>query len=160
MTDANGSMQPLYSREGELIATEVPLQVWVDKGTASSAEVLAAALRDNCRASLVGGTTYGKGVIQGVFGLSDGGALIETVASYSTPSREQINLRGVTPDAKRTFISDVLGASFVEADVSALSRPADYRSSAKACAAPPKLSWLSEEAQAQGSRSGGGGNGN
>jgi len=75
VTDANGSMQPLYSRE-DALTTDVPLQVWVDQGTASSGEVLAAALRDNCRAKLVGGTTYGKGVIQGVFGLSDGGALI------------------------------------------------------------------------------------
>ena len=74
---------------------------------------------DNCRAKLVGCVTYGKGVIQGVFGLSDGGALIETVASYSTPSREEINRRGVTPDEKKTFVSDVLGAGFVDADVKA-----------------------------------------
>lgn len=71
----------------------------------------------NCRADLVGGTTYGKGVIQGVFGLSDGGALIETVASYATPSSEEINLRGVKPDEKRTFVSDVLGSGFVDADI-------------------------------------------
>ena len=56
-------------------------------------------------------------MIQGVFGLSDGGALIETVASYSTPSREEINLKGVKVDEKRTFVSDVLVASFVDADV-------------------------------------------
>ena len=118
VTDANGSMQPLYSRE-PLVSEDTPLQVWVDQGTASSGEVLAAALRDNCRAKLVGGVTYGKGIIQGVFGLSDGGALIETVASYSTPSREEINRKGVTPDEKKTFVSDVLGAGFVDADVKA-----------------------------------------
>ena len=59
----------------------------------------------------------GKGVIQGVFGLSDGGALIETVASYSTPSKEEINLKGVTPDEKKSFLSDVLGQRALEADV-------------------------------------------
>lgn len=116
VTDANGSLQPLYSRE-QVFAAEVPLQVWVDQGTASSSEVLAAALRDNCRASLVGGTTYGKGVIQGVFGLSDGGALIETVASYSTPAKEEINKRGVKPDVQKTFVSDVLGSSFLDQDI-------------------------------------------
>jgi len=133
VTDANGSMQPLYSRE-PLLARDVPLQVWVDAGTASSAEVLASALHDNCRASVVGGVTYGKGVIQGVFGLSDGGALIQTVASYSTPAREAINKRGVTPDEKRTFVSDVLGSSFVDADL----KQANF--GRRACSALPPIS--------------------
>ena len=134
VTDANGSMQPLYSREPVLDAS-VPLQVWVDQGTASSSEVLAAALRDNCRASLVGGTTYGKGIIQGVFGLSDGGALIETVASYSTPSRGDINKIGVKPDRSATFVSDVLGASFLEQDI----RSAKFSApGGKSCVAPEK----------------------
>ena len=83
--------------------------------------LLAAALRDNCRASVVGGTTYGKGLIQGVFGLSDGGALIETVASYSTPAGDEINKRGVVPDVQKTFVSDVLGSSFVDQDIKAAS---------------------------------------
>ena len=77
-------MQPLYSREKQLW-TE-PLQVWIDAKTASSGEVLAGALHDNCRAKLVGKTTYGKGVIQGVFGLSDGGALVETARVPALPS--------------------------------------------------------------------------
>jgi C-terminal peptidase prc len=220
VTDANGSMQPLYSREA-LLSASVPLQVWVDQGTASSGEVLgerpsscahhagtprrhttpahhactprlhtwrasavaaatrrgicathtlsrrphdvdtrcrrmlsthalcahsvsvvgsfvrlaAAALRDTCRASVVGGTTYGKGVIQGVFGLSDGGALIETVASYATPAREEINKRGVTPDVSRTFVSDVLGSGFVDTDVKAAKFAL---SKEKVCVAPSK----------------------
>ncbi len=61
--DANGSKQPLYSREPKVVWRE-PVEVWVDAKTASSAEVLAAALHDNCRARVVGKTTYGKGVIQ------------------------------------------------------------------------------------------------
>lgn len=101
--------------------TQLPLEVWVDAGTASSSEVLAAALHDNCRAALVGQKTYGKGVIQGVFGLSDGGALIETVASYATPSGQEINKLGVAPDRQKTFVSDVLGSSFVDQDIKAAS---------------------------------------
>jgi len=124
VTDANGSMQPLFSRESRV--SKEPLQVWVNQGTASSGEVLAAALRDNCRAKLVGSTTYGKGIIQGVFGLSDGGALIETVASYSTPAREEINLKGITVDSKHTFLSDVLGNGFTEADVKQLSSDGEF----------------------------------
>ena len=83
---------------------------------------------------MVGGVTYGKGVIQGVFGLSDGGALIQTVASYSTPAREAINKRGVTPDEKRTFVSDVLGSSFVDADL----KQANF--GRRACSALPPIS--------------------
>ncbi len=125
VTDANGALQPLYSRETRL--TDAPLQVWVDARTASSAEVLAAALKDNCRAQLLGSTTYGKGVIQGVFGLSDGGALVETVASYATPSGQEINLKGIKPDESHIFFSDVLGSSYVDADVKALSKAANFR---------------------------------
>ena len=71
-----------------------PLQVWVNGRSASSSEVLAGALHDNCRASVVGSRSFGKGLIQGVFGLSDGGALVTTVASYATPSGREINLQG------------------------------------------------------------------
>jgi carboxyl-terminal processing protease len=131
VTDANHAQQPLYSREpgggAPLAGGGLPLQIWVDARTASSAEVLAAALKDNCRAQVLGGTTYGKGVIQGVFGLSDGGALVETVASYATPSGEEINLKGVKPDEDHIFISDVLGSSYVDADVKALSKASHFR---------------------------------
>ena len=66
---------------------------------------------------MLGQRTYGKGVIQGVFGLSNGGALIETVASYATPSGEEINQKGVSPDEEKFFASDVLGATFIDADL-------------------------------------------
>jgi C-terminal processing protease CtpA/Prc len=67
---------------------------------------------------VAGHTTYGKGLIQGVFGLTDGGALIETVASYSTPSRTEINQRGVAPDEERAFASDV-ASPLIEVDLRA-----------------------------------------
>ena len=64
-----------------------PLEVWVNGRSASSSEVLAGALHDNCRASVVGSSSYGKGLIQGVFGLSDGGALVTTaVKPYPNPN--------------------------------------------------------------------------
>eukprot|EP00967_Tisochrysis_lutea_P121160 scaffold199459_cov30-Tisochrysis_lutea.AAC.3 len=59
--------------------------------------------------------------MQGVFGLSDGGALIETVASYATPSGIEINARGVTPDEEHMFLTDILGASFLDGDIKAAS---------------------------------------
>jgi carboxyl-terminal processing protease len=64
ITDANGAQQPLYSRQSGVLWT-APLEVWVNGRSASSSEVLAGALHDNCRASVVGSRSYGKGLIQG-----------------------------------------------------------------------------------------------
>ena len=54
--------------------TAGPVEVWVDGATASASEILAGSLRAHCRAELVGSPTFGKGVVQRIFGLSDGGA--------------------------------------------------------------------------------------
>lgn len=73
----------------------------VNGGSASSSEVLAGGMRDMCSAAIVGdGSTYGKGLIQGVFGLSDGGGVIVTVAEYTTPNGERIQGVGLAPDLR------------------------------------------------------------
>ena len=78
---------------------DLPVEIWIDRGSASSSEVFAGALRDNCRAVLAGNDkSYGKGKIQGVFGLKDGGGLVITVAQYLTPDGTPIQGRGLTPD--------------------------------------------------------------
>lgn len=82
---------------GVVVPLSAPLVVLLDDHSASSSEVLAGALRDNCRAVLAGGRSYGKGVIQGVFGLSDGSGLVVTVASYVTPRGDIIQERGLPP---------------------------------------------------------------
>ncbi len=77
----------------------VPLAVLVDGETASAAEVLAGALKDNQRAILVGQTTFGKATIQGVFPLKRGpGGLRLTVAKFTTPSRMPLGGKGLQPD--------------------------------------------------------------
>jgi carboxyl-terminal processing protease len=81
-------------------ATSLPLVVLVDRGTASSAEVVAAALRDNHRAAIVGERTYGKALVQSIDPLGDGGALELTVAHYFTASGEDISGIGVAPDVR------------------------------------------------------------
>ncbi|MDY6938767.1 MAG: S41 family peptidase [Cyanobacteriota bacterium] len=78
--------------------TPDPLVVLVDRGTASASEILAGALHDNDRATLVGTRTFGKGLIQSLFDLSDGSGLAVTVARYETPSHTDINKLGITPD--------------------------------------------------------------
>ena len=78
--------------------TNLPLAVLVDHGTASAAEIVAAALQDNRRAVIVGENTYGKALIQSIRPLGNGAALRLTTAHYYTPSGGDISLRGVAPD--------------------------------------------------------------
>jgi carboxyl-terminal processing protease len=70
----------------------------VNGGTASASEILAGALQDNGRSRLVGGQTFGKGLIQTLIPLGDGSGLAVTVAHYLTPSGRDIQSLGITPD--------------------------------------------------------------
>jgi carboxyl-terminal processing protease len=78
--------------------TVTPVAVLVDGGTASAAEVVAAALQDRNRAVVVGARTFGKGSVQEPSTLSDGSALELTVGKYRTPAGRMIDGVGVTPD--------------------------------------------------------------
>jgi carboxyl-terminal processing protease len=80
------------------VDTNIPLAVLVDGQTASSAEILAGALRDNGRAELFGSTTFGKGRIQDIITLQTGGAFKYTYAEYLTPSGFALDRVGLTPD--------------------------------------------------------------
>jgi len=85
------------ARPGQLLEG-VALAVLVNGGSASAAEILAGALKDNDRALLVGRRTYGKGSVQSVIPLADGRALKLTTSRYATPSGEFINERGIDPE--------------------------------------------------------------
>lgn len=79
-------------------SVEIPLVVLVNQVSASASEILAAALQDNQRAVLVGETTYGKGLVQTVFELQNGGALKLTTQKYLTPRGTDINEIGIKAD--------------------------------------------------------------
>jgi len=83
---------------GKAIQPTAPLVVLVNRGTAGPAEIVAAALLDNKRADLVGEKTFGEGGEQKTFELPNGGALILTVAKYSSPSGKKLEEEGVTPN--------------------------------------------------------------
>jgi carboxyl-terminal processing protease len=80
--------------------TTTPVVVLVNGGTASAAEVVAAALQDRNRAVVIGSRTYGKGSVQEPTRLSDGSALELTVGRYLTPSGRSIDGVGVDPDVE------------------------------------------------------------
>ncbi|MBP0019784.1 MAG: PDZ domain-containing protein [Cyanobacteria bacterium SBLK] len=78
--------------------TELPLVVLVDEYSASASEILAGALKDNGRATLIGNRTYGKGTVQSVHSLSDDSGLAVTISRYYPPSGININNNGIAPD--------------------------------------------------------------
>ena len=75
-----------------------PMLTLVNGGTASASEILAGALQDNDRSSLMGSRTFGKGLIQTLTNLSDGSGLAVTVAGYVTPSGRDIQGEGIEPE--------------------------------------------------------------
>jgi len=77
-----------------------PVMVLVDVGSASASEVLAAALRDNQRARLIGSRTFGKGSVQTIMPLDNGDSVKLTTARYYTPSGKSIQATGLLPDVE------------------------------------------------------------
>ena len=76
----------------------MPLYVLTDEYTASASEIVSGALQDYDRATLVGETTFGKGLVQSIEPLSNGGAIKVTTAVYLTPKGRDINETGISPD--------------------------------------------------------------
>ena len=79
---------------------DMPIVVLMNEYSASASEILAGALKDNNKATLVGTTTYGKGVIQELHQLSDGSGLKITTNEYFTPNHNKINEVGIEPDVE------------------------------------------------------------
>ena len=85
----------------------IPTVILVNNNTASASEILAAAIKENNEnVSIVGTTTYGKGVIQTIFTLMDGSGIKLTTNEYFTPNHNKINKVGITPDYEVEFPKD------------------------------------------------------
>jgi carboxyl-terminal processing protease len=97
--NADGIITPVPVLPGG-VATDIPLAVLVNGGSASDSEIVAGALRDNHRALLIGETTLGTGTVLTQFQLADGSALMLAVQEWLTPSKVSFWHRGLEPDVK------------------------------------------------------------
>ena len=95
-----------YTCKGEN-AIQVPLVVLTDGLSASASEILAGAVKDYQIGTLVGTTTFGKGIVQKVINLSDGSAVKLTVSSYFTPNGNNIHGIGIEPDVEVEFDAEL-----------------------------------------------------
>ena len=84
----------------------MPLAVLVNGGSASASEIFAGAVKDYGIGTIVGTTTYGKGVVQTIQPLSDGSAVKITIAKYFTPKGNDINKKGIAPDVEAEVSED------------------------------------------------------
>jgi carboxyl-terminal processing protease len=91
------SISEFRAQRGDLL-DGAPIVALTDSGTASAAEVLAAALRDRRRALIMGSTSFGKGSVQTVLPLDNGDALKLTTARYYGPAGQSIQASGIVPD--------------------------------------------------------------
>jgi carboxyl-terminal processing protease len=89
-----------HEAEGDAISEDIPVVVLVNGGSASASEIVTGALRDRERATVVGTRTFGKGLVQELIPLSNGGVLDLTVANYYLPGGKTISRRGIKPDVR------------------------------------------------------------
>ena len=88
-----------FAKKGDQIQGK-PLIVLINNGSASAAEIVAGALKDQKRAVLLGENTYGKGSVQSIIPLRNRGAIRLTISKYYLPSGKSISEIGVAPDIK------------------------------------------------------------
>jgi carboxyl-terminal processing protease len=88
---------------GNAVAPDVPLVLLVDQGSASASELIAGALQDQGRATIVGMKTFGKGSVQTWRELSNGGGVRITISLWFTPNGNSVNDVGITPDIEVPF---------------------------------------------------------
>ncbi|MGB4417576.1 MAG: S41 family peptidase [bacterium] len=104
----------------EPLCPHLPMVVLVDGGSASAAEILAGALQDTGRASLVGTRTFGKGSVQTIYPLGDDGAVRLTTALYITAGGHFIDKEGIQPDVTVEYKPEAEGDEQLEAAVEIL----------------------------------------
>ena len=96
-----------YNASGGGLATQIPLVVLIDKGSASASEIVAGAIQDTKRGTILGETSYGKGSVQTLEPLSDNNGVVRvTIARWLTPEGRSIHKLGITPDVTVALTDD------------------------------------------------------
>lgn len=95
-----GDQDKEYHSKGQPILKDIPIVVLMNGGSASASEILAGALKDQLKVSLIGEKSYGKGSVQEFKKLDDGSSIRVTVAKWFTPSGHSISEQGLEPDIK------------------------------------------------------------
>lgn len=110
ITKAKESAEEITKSKNAPIIQDIPVVLLVNEGTASASEILAGALKDKYpNTTIVGKTTYGKGVIQTLYNLSDGSGIKITTEEYFTPNHNKINKEGIKPDVEVDLTKDSEG---------------------------------------------------
>ena len=110
--DSKDNKETTVAKQDNII--DMNIVVLVNGYSASASEILVGALKDNQEAKIVGTKTYGKGVIQNVFSLSDGSVLKLTTAEYFTPNETKINKTGIEPDVNVELVEEPEGVEEVD----------------------------------------------
>ena len=105
-TGRHPASRQAFAASGKAVAPELPIAVLVNGGSASAAEIVAAALQDHGRAVVIGSSSYGKGTVQTVLHLPNEGELILTWARLVTPSGRLLQGNGVVPSVCTSDLAD------------------------------------------------------
>ena len=112
LIERGGAGEQTYRAGSGGLATEIPIVILVDGGSASASELVAGALRDNGRAVLVGSTTFGKGSVQTWYPLENGGGVRITISRWYTPNGSSVQDVGLTPDVEIMWPSGMIIGDF------------------------------------------------
>ena len=104
--NAQDQIKPLPVEKGG-VATEIPMVVLINNGTASAAEIVSGALQDAKRATLIGETTFGTGTVLNEFPLSDGSSLLLATEEWLTPNGKSFWHKGIQPDIQVSLPANV-----------------------------------------------------
>lgn len=121
-----GTIVTAKNRQGKVVeniqsddrSLNVPMVVLMNKGSASASEILAGALKDHEKATIVGETSYGKGVIQILKKFPKGDGVKLTVAEYFTPKGVSIDKKGIKPDTEIKNPENIkgIGLDYIQTD--------------------------------------------